>query len=412
MTPISDEFSAYLKTVNLSKRLLPATSASATLSPETLVKLLLAEQALPCLVFEPTQGRRLVCEFKGCSWTRNCTLHDALFPQRSRMEIEAHVENHLEKLGQEKLWGARLWHQVPIRQSSEGLDIIPCFYQCWELESVPKGSKLAEHLALKHFDGHAMYSCPLCNMDFALDAQEGVPKYVQKDMTLLSTIPLPKSARRAAQALEAACDATAGPHDATAAHHVATLSQPQATDDLLQDISDIKAQILLLSHYELGCPTLMSINAPRWDEFPDDVREHLEGQLRTLAPNAEAHLALDAEGQFAPNAEGQCELDAEAPLALDAEWQLDSEALALDSEALALDLEALALDSGWQLDAEGQFAIDAEVQLELEAGGQFELDADGQFELDAEMQDAANSQSGLSADELARAFLNHSANQS
>ncbi|KAL1678417.1 hypothetical protein EV122DRAFT_172790, partial [Schizophyllum commune] len=298
MTPISDEFSAYLKTVDLSKRLFPATSASATLSPETLVKLLLAEQALPCLVFEPTQGRRLVCEFKGCSWTRNCTLHDALFPQRIKMEIEAHVENHLDKLGQEKLWGARLWHQVPIRQSSEGLDIIPCFYQCWELESVPQGSKLAEHLALKHYNGHAMYSCPLCNMDFALDAEEGVPKYVQKDMTLLSTIPLPKSARQAAPGLEAACDATAGPHDATAGHHdatagphVATISQPQPIEDLLQDIPDIKAQILLLNHYELGCPALMSINAPRWEEFPDDVREHLEGQLRTLAPNAEAHLA-------------------------------------------------------------------------------------------------------------------------
>ncbi|KAL1689248.1 hypothetical protein GGG16DRAFT_103929 [Schizophyllum commune] len=403
MTPISEESSAYLKTVDLSKRLLPATSASATLSPETLVKLLLAEQALPCLVFEPTQGRRLVCEFKGCSWTRNCTLHDALFPQRIKMEIEAHVEDHLEKLGQEKLWGARLWHQVPIRQSSEGLDMLPCFYQCWELESVPQGSKLAEHLALKHYNGHAMYSCPLCNMDFALDAEEGVPKYVQKDMTLLSTIPLPKSARRAAQDLEAACDATAGPHDATAGHHVVTVSQPQATDDLLQDIPDIKAQILLLNHYELGCPTLMSINAPRWEEFPDDVREHLEGQLRTLAPNAE----------------GPCELDSEAPLALDAEWQLDaealaldSEALALDSEALALDVEALALDSEWQLDAEGQFAIDAEVQLELFAGGQFEFDADGQFELDAEMQDAASSQPGLSADELAQAFLTHSANQS
>ncbi|KAI4522927.1 hypothetical protein K525DRAFT_246345 [Schizophyllum commune Loenen D] len=396
MTPISNEFTAYLKTVDLSKRLFPATSASATLSPETLVKLLLAEQALPCLVFEPTQGRRLVCEFKGCSWTRNCTLHDVLFPQRYRMEIEAHVEDHLEKLGQEKLWGARLWHQVPIRQSSEGLDMLPCFYQCWELESVPQGSKLAEHLALKHYDGHAMYSCPLCNMDFALDAEEGVPKYVQKDMTLLSTIPLPKSARRAAQDLEAACDATAGPHDATAGHHVVTVSQPQATDDLLQDISDIKAQILLLNHYELGCPALMSINAPRWEEFPDDVREHLEGQLKTLAPKAE----------------GACELDAEAPLALDAEWQLDSEALALNSEALALDVEALALDSEWQLDAEGQFEIDAEVQLELDAGGQFELDADGQFELDAEMQDAASSQPGLSADELALAFLTHSANQS
>ncbi|KAL1729632.1 hypothetical protein EV714DRAFT_284793 [Schizophyllum commune] len=312
MTPISDEFSAYLKTVDLSKRLLPATSASATLSPETLVKLLLAERALPCLVFEPTQGQRLVCEFKGCFWTRNCTVHDALFPQRSRMEIEAHVEYHLEKLGQEKLWGARLWHQVPIRQSSEGLDMLPCFYKCWELESVPQGSKLAEHLALKHYNGHAMYSCPLCNMDFALDAEEGVPKYVQKDMTLLSTIPLPKSARRAAQDLEAACDATAGPHDATAGphnatagphdatagHHVATLSQPQATDDLLQDISDIKAQILLLNHYELGCPALMSINAPRWEEFPDDVREHLEGQLRTLAPNAEGQFATNEEGQL------------------------------------------------------------------------------------------------------------------
>ncbi|KAL1701286.1 hypothetical protein EV121DRAFT_212400 [Schizophyllum commune] len=410
MTPISDEFSAYLKTVDLSKRLLPATSATATLSPETLVKLLLAEQALPCLVFEPTQGRRLVCEFKGCFWTLNCTLHDALFPQRIKMEIDAHVEDHLEKLGQEKLWGARLWHQVPIRQSSEGLDIIPCFYQCWELESVPKGSKLAEHLALKHYVGHAMYSCPLCNMDFALDAEEGVPKYVQKDMTLLSTIPLPKSARRAAQDLEAACNATTGPHDAiaiphdatagrhdtTVGQHDATNSQPQATDDLLQDISDIKAQILLLSHYELGCPALMSINAPRWEEFPDDVREHLEGQLRTLAPKTE----------------GQCEIDAEAPLALDVEWQLDSEALALDSEALALDVEALALDSEWQLDADGQFEIDAEVQFELEAGGQFEFDADGQFELDAEMQDAANSHPGLSADELAQAFLNHSANQS
>ncbi|KAI5886347.1 uncharacterized protein SCHCODRAFT_02591464 [Schizophyllum commune H4-8] len=298
MTTVSDDFIAYLKTVDLSTRVLPEASISPILSPDTLLKLLHAETTHCRLPFEPTRGRRLACEFKNCVWTRDRSWNDVLYPQRVCIEVEAHVKYHLKKLDDNKLARARLWHEVPLMQrNSEGLDVLPCFTRCWSLETVPKGAKLAEHLMQKHYDGYAMYSCPLCNMDFALDAEEGVPQHIRKDLTLLSTIPLPRNPHPATQDLETARDAIAR-HDATAGHNDATFSQPQATHDLLQDMSAIKAQILLLNHYELGCPAIMPILAPRWEEFPDDVREHLERQLRLLAPNALGQLetvAPDAE---------------------------------------------------------------------------------------------------------------------
>ncbi|KAL1729630.1 hypothetical protein EV714DRAFT_284792 [Schizophyllum commune] len=242
---ISDDFIAYLRTVDLAAKFHPTQSLCTVLSPNHLVKLLHTDHLLEELtLLQPVKGRRLACEFKDCLWISGSDRHDHFSATpHLRVDVEAHVQSHLDALGGERMITPVLWKDVPLAQSSDGLDIFPCFWRCNIMWEAPKGARLLEHLVQAHYPGYVMYSCPMCRMNLALEVEEeeNAPTHVRVNMALI---------------LKA--------HDAP----------------------DVLAQRILLEHYKEGCPEFSPWKSPVWDNLPDDLKERLGEQLKALSTAA------------------------------------------------------------------------------------------------------------------------------
>ncbi|KAI5886345.1 uncharacterized protein SCHCODRAFT_02693137 [Schizophyllum commune H4-8] len=243
---ISTGFISYLWLIDLSATFYPTPSVSAVLSRDHLVKLLHAAYKLEdCKLLQPDKGRRIACEFKDCLSISSFDAQEWRHrPDRVRREVANHVQGHLSALGGDSIRTPVLWKDVPLGRSSDDLDIFPCFWRCIDMMEAPKGAQLLEHLVRDHHRGYAMYSCPMCKMNLALEAEADVPSHVRANMVLIITPP----------------------------NTTKTVDGP-----------DAQAQAILLKHYKEGCPEFSPRTSPLWDDLPDNVRQRLDKKFEALA---------------------------------------------------------------------------------------------------------------------------------
>ncbi|KAL1752345.1 hypothetical protein FB107DRAFT_293216 [Schizophyllum commune] len=257
---ISYDFIAYLRTVDLAAKFHPTQSLSTVLPPSHLVKLLLADHLLEKLTpLQPTKGRRIACDFKDCLWISGSDRHDHFSATpHLRVDVEAHAQSHLDALGGNNMKTPILWKDVPLAQSSDGLDVFPCFWKCNIMCEAPKGAQLLEHLVEAHYPGYVMYSCPMCRMNLALEVEEeeNVPTHVRANMALILRR---MSLRRDSMKI----------HDAP----------------------DVQAQRILLEHYKEGCPEFSPWTSPLWTDLPNDLKGRLGEQLKALSAAADKQSA-------------------------------------------------------------------------------------------------------------------------